>query len=516
MVVFLLAILPIIFLIIALSGLKMSGYKACTIAMIITILEALFIWKQNATEVITGTLDGFVMAIWPICLVIIAAVFIYNLVVHTKNMEVIKEMLASVSTDKRILVLIIAWGFGGFMEGMAGFGTAVAIPAGILVGLGFEPVFAAMVCLVANTTPVAFGSIGVPTVTAARLVGLNSQLLASNTIIIQTIMIVLVPFLVVYMVGKHQGYSGLKMFNGLWLITLVAGVSYLIPEYLIAESMGAELPAIVGAVICMGIIMFMAKRIKLKNPDFEIKIKKEEKTEQNFGTKEYLVAWSPFIFVLLFLVFTSTLVPFIHNPLFSIKSTIPIYTGPGAKPQTFYWIGTPGVLIILAGIVGGIIQKCKFGEIIQVFLKTIVQMTKTIITIMAVLATAKVMGYSGMTQDIAKFIVGVTGSYYPLLAPFIGSVGSFVTGSATSATVLFAPLQANTAEALNMSVDWLVAANTAGSTAGKIVSPQSIAVATAAAGIVGTESKILTGVVKYYVIFVVVFGLVTYFGLMFI
>ena len=143
-------------------------------------------------------------------------------------------------------------------------------------------------------------------------------------------------------------------------------------------------------------------------------------------------------------------------------------------------------------------------------------MTKTIITIMAVLATAKVMGYSGMTQDIAKFIVGVTGSYYPLLAPFIGSVGSFVTGSATSATVLFAPLQANTAEALNMSVDWLVAANTAGSTAGKIVSPQSIAVATAAAGIVGTESKILTGVVKYYAIFVVVFGLVTYFGLMFI
>ena len=339
MVVFLLAILPIIFLIIALSGLKMSGYKACTIAMIITILEALFIWKQNATEVITGTLDGFVMAIWPICLVIIAAVFIYNLVVHTKNMEVIKEMLASVSTDKRILVLIIAWGFGGFMEGMAGFGTAVAIPAGILVGLGFEPVFAAMVCLVANTTPVAFGSIGVPTVTAARLVGLNSQLLASNTIIIQTIMIILVPFLVVYMVGKHQGYSGLKMFNGLWLITLVAGVSYLIPEYLIAESMGAELPAIVGAVICMGIVMFMAKKLKIENSDFEIK--KEEKTEQHFGTKEYLVAWSPFIFVLLFLVFTSTLVPFIHEPLFSIKSTIPIYTGPGAKPQTFYWIGTP-------------------------------------------------------------------------------------------------------------------------------------------------------------------------------
>lgn len=211
MVTFLLAILPIIFLVVALSGLKMTGYKACVIAMVITIVEALFIWKQGLIDVATGALEGFVMAIWPICLVIIAAVFTYNLVVHTKNMEVIKKMLASVSTDKRILVLIIAWGFGGFMEAMAGFGTAVAIPAGILVGLGFEPIFAAMVCLVANTTPVAFGSIGIPTVTAAKVAGIaNAQQLASDIVAQQAIMIILVPFLIVYMVGKHEGYKGLK------------------------------------------------------------------------------------------------------------------------------------------------------------------------------------------------------------------------------------------------------------------------------------------------------------------
>ncbi|QNM15326.1 MULTISPECIES: L-lactate permease [Fusobacterium] len=509
MVTFLLAILPIIFLVVALSGLKMTGYKACVIAMVITIVEALFIWKQGLIDVATGALEGFVMAIWPICLVIIAAVFTYNLVVHTKNMEVIKKMLASVSTDKRILVLIIAWGFGGFMEAMAGFGTAVAIPAGILVGLGFEPIFAAMVCLVANTTPVAFGSIGIPTVTAAKVAGIaNAQQLASDIVAQQAIMIILVPFLIVYMVGKHEGYKGLKMFNGVWLITLIAGFGFLIPEYLVAEYMGAELPAIIGSVVCMGLVMFATKIFKTKNKDFSLDIEQSDKIDMH----ECVIAWSPFILVLIFLVFTSSIVPFIHDPLASIKTSIQIYTGPGAKPYTFVWLATPGVLIIIAAVIGGFIQKCPFSEIISVFIKTVKQMVKTVITIMAVLAMAKIMGYSGMTQTIADFIVSITGHFYPLVAPLIGSIGTFVTGSATSSSVLFAKLQSSTAEVLNMNPAWMVAANTAGSTAGKIISPQSIAVATASAGIVGTESKILVGVVKYYVIFIVVFGLVTYFG----
>ena len=509
MVIFLLAILPIVFLMIALSGLKMSGYKACTIAMVITIVEALVIWQQNVMDVATGALEGFVMAIWPICLVIIAAVFTYNLVVYTKNMEVIKKMLASVSTDKRILVLIIAWGFGGFMEGMAGFGTAVAIPAGILVGLGFDPVFAAMVCLVANTTPVAFGSIGIPTVTAANVAGLDSSILAADIVSQQAIMIMLVPFLVVYMVGKYEGYKGLSMFKGVWLMTLIAGLGFLIPEYTIAKFMGAELPAIMGSVVCMGLIVLATKIFKTSNKDFELEI---EKTD-DITTHQCLVAWSPFILVLVFLIVTSSIIPVIHDPLSSIKSSIQIYTGVGAKPYTFVWLATPGVLIIEAAVVGGLIQKCPIGEIISVFVKTVKQMFKTVITIMAVLATAKVMGYSGMTQTIADFIVGITGHFYPLVAPLIGSIGTFVTGSATSSSVLFAKLQSSTAEVLNMNPAWMVAANTIGSTAGKIVSPQSIAVATASAGIVGAESKILVGVVKYYVIFIVVFGLVTYFGI---
>lgn len=510
---FLLAMLPIIWLIIALSGLKMAGHVACPIALIITAVEALFLWKQKIIDVLTGGLEGFAMAIWPICLVIVAAVFTYNLVVHTKNMELIKKMLTSVSKDKRILVLIISWGFGGFMEGMAGFGTAVAIPAGILCGLGFDPIFAAMICLVANTTPVAFGSIGIPTVTAANVTGFSPHMTASYVVLQLAIMVILVPFFLVFITGKHEGAKGLGDYKEILFITLMSGVSFLIPQYLTAKFIGAELPAVIGSVCSMAVTIILAKvMLKGKSSKFDVELEENE-DEKSLTVKDALVAWSPFILVLVFLLLTSTLVPAIHDPLSAIKSNVPIYTGKGAAPYTFTWVATPGVLILIAAFIGGIIQKCPIGEIFTVLGKTVVQMLKTIITIMAVLATAKIMGYSGMTQSIADFIVRVTGSFYPLVAPLIGSIGTFVTGSSTSSSVLFSKLQASTGAELNINQIWLVAANTVGSTAGKIISPQSIAVATAATATVGKESEILTKVIKYFVLFAVIYGLVCYFGL---
>ena len=501
---FLLAMLPIIWLILALSGLKMAGHVACPIALIITVIEALFLWKQKIIDVLTGGLEGFAMAIWPICLVIVAAVFTYNLVVHTKNMELIKKMLTSVSRDKRVLVLIIAWGFGGFMEGMAGFGTAVAIPAGILCGLGFEPIFAATVCLVANTTPVAFGSIGIPTVTAANVTGFSPHMTASYVVLQLAIMVILVPFLTVFITGKHEGAKGIGDYKEILFITLMSGLSFLVPQYLTAKFVGAELPAVIGSVCSMAVTIILAKvMLKGKASKFDVEI--EDNDDTTMTVKDAFVAWSPFILVLLFLLLTSTLVPAIHDPLSAIKSNVPIYSGEGASPYTFTWVSTPGVLILIAAFIGGLIQGCPVGEIFVV-------LGKTIITIMAVLATAKIMGYSGMTQSIADFIVRVTGSFYPLVAPLIGSIGTFVTGSSTSSSVLFSKLQASTGAELNINQIWLVAANTVGSTAGKIISPQSIAVATAATATVGKESEILTKVIKYFVLFVIIYGLVCYFG----
>ena len=370
---FLLAMLPIIWLIIALSGLKMAGHVACPIALIITVIEALFLWKQKIIDVLTGGLEGFAMAIWPICLVIVAAVFTYNLVVHTKNMELIKKMLTSVSRDKRVLVLIIAWGFGGFMEGMAGFGTAVAIPAGILCGLGFEPIFAATVCLVANTTPVAFGSIGIPTVTAANVTGFSPHMTASYVVLQLAIMVILVPFLTVFITGKHEGAKGIGDYKEILFITLMSGLSFLVPQYLTAKFVGAELPAVIGSVCSMAVTIILAKvMLKGKASKFDVEI--EDNDDTTMTVKDAFVAWSPFILVLLFLLLTSTLVPAIHDPLSAIKSNVPIYSGEGASPYTFTWVSTPGVLILIAAFIGGLIQGCPVGEIFVVLGKTVIQM----------------------------------------------------------------------------------------------------------------------------------------------
>ena len=447
------------------------------------------------------------MSIWPICLVIIAAVFTYNLVVYTKNIDIIKNLLSSVSRDKRILILIIAWGFGAFMEGMAGFGTAVAIPASILVGLGFEPIFAAMVCLVANTTPVAFGSIGVPEVTAAGIAGLNSHEIALYTIFQTAFVSILVPFMVVYMAGRNSKVRGIKIFKGIGFITLIAGLSFAVTQYITAKFISSELPSMLGAVVCMAFIILLTKIIKVENSQFNIGT---AKVQEKIGLKKIFTALSPFIFILIFLIITSSLFPSINKSLATVKTSVIIYTGKNAKPYTFFWILTPGVQIIIATFIGGFIQKCHLREIICILLKTIRQMSKTIITITTVIVAAKIMGYSGMIQIIANFVVNVTGNFYPLVASFLGSIGTFVTGSATSSAVLFAKLQYNVASVLNINPTWLVAANITGSTAGKIISPQSIAVATAAVGVSGKESEILSGVIKYYTVFIIVYGITTY------
>ena len=176
---FLLAMLPIIWLFIAFLALRMPGYKGCFIALVIAAVESVVLKLAGVSDILTGlsvgealtaSLEGVITAVWPIGIIIIAAMFTYHLCQETGAMDLIKKMLTSVTNDKRVLVLILAWGFGGFMEAVAGFGTAVAIPAAIMVGLGFDPLFSAVACLVANAAPPTFGSIGIPTTTAAGLI----------------------------------------------------------------------------------------------------------------------------------------------------------------------------------------------------------------------------------------------------------------------------------------------------------------------------------------------------------
>lgn len=504
---FILAMLPIIWLIVALSGLKMAGHKACVIALVITIVLAVGYWKLNFIWTMTAALEGILNALWPICLVIVAALFTYNLTLKTGAMDLIKQMLAGVSCDKRVLALLIGWGFGNFMEGMAGFGTAVAIPASMLAGIGLDPMSAVVGCLVVNSTPTAFGSVGVPTVTLGSVTGLDAIPLAGSVALIQCILTFLSPFLMVCICGK-----GIKALKGMIPTTLVAALSFTVPWFIAAQVMGPELPDIIGS-ICSMVCIIIAAKIFNKNPDSEYSIQVSEKKEKTgIALGEGVKAWSPFILIFILLMITSTLCPPIHDAIAGIKSQIVVYAGEGGNTLGFSWVNTPGIMIFIAAIIGGFVQGAKVGEMVTVLLETLKKYWKTILTICSVMATAKIMGYSGMISDVAQLLVVVTGSFYPLFAPLIGAIGAFVTGSGTSTCVLFGGLQSQTAVSLGLNPSWMAAANVMGAGIGKMICPQGIAIGAGAINAVGSESKILSAVFKYCLLYVVVGGIICYVG----
>ena len=502
-VLFIIALVPIIWLIVAMSVLKMPGWKACVIALVLTFAIALGIKQMPVIDAATAALEGIANALWPIIIVILAALFVYNSTLETGAMERIKAMLAGVSTDKRILMLLIAFGFGNFMEGMAGFGTAVAIPAGILVGLGFEPLIAVVVCLVINSTPTAFGSVGVPTNTMANITGLNVVGISSKVALIQLVVQFIIPFIAVIIMGK-----GAKALKGIVPYILGADIAYIVPQYIVASVIGPDLSNIIGAIVSMVVVIVMAMKMKAPN-DPEYMVASSGK-KLNISVKDAFVAWSPFVFIFLFLLLTSTLVAPVHDFLKQASTTVQFYTGKNPATLTFAWIDTPGVLILLAGLLGGAIQHESFGTSMRVLGRTVASNVKTMITICSVLAVAKIMGYSGMTSDISKVLVAVTGSAFPLISPLIGTIGGFVTGSGTSTTALFGAVQVQTAKAIGANQYWLAAGNLMGAGLGKMICPQSIAIGSAAVGLAGRESEIMGAVVKWTVIFTVIGGIICF------
>lgn len=490
---FLLALTPIIWLVLALCILHMEAYKASLGAFAVAVIAAMLGWQMTAMNVATAALEGFAMAIWPIVIVIIAAVFTYNLTVRTGAMETIKHMLCSVSSDKRVLTLLIGWCFGGFLEGMAGFGTAVAIPASMLVALGIDPITAILCCLIANGVPTMFGSIGIPTTTLASITGIDSIQLATTQALQVFPFVIACPFLIVMLVG-----GGRRALKGALPVTLVAGLSMAVPELVAAMFIGPALADVVAAVCSLVITFAFALMLKAKpvSPDYCLRGSLSDEGI-NESVADDVRAWSPFILIFVVLLATSKLFPFINGPLSSIATTVNIYAGDPTATLTFTWINTPGVLILLCGIVGGIIQKCPPAQMLEVFVATCKQMSKTVLTMLGVLACAKIMGYSGMIASIAAFFVGTLGGLYPIVAPLLGALGTFVTGSGTSSEVLFGNVQLQAAQTLNIDPTWLVAANSLGTSAGKMLSPQNIAIGCASCGLIGKDGQIMGSIAKY-------------------
>ena len=501
----LLAFLPIIWLIFSLGVFGMPAHRASLIGLLLSVITVFFAFSFPLINIAQASLEGIMLAIFPIIWVIISALFVYNITVKTGSMNNIKHMLSGLSEDRRIQALILAFGFGGFLEAVAGFGTAVAIPASILAAMGFNPMLAAIVCLVANTIPVAFGVLGIPIITLAQVTSLPVDKLAIFTALQLTPFVIMLPPVIIFAVT-----GSFKNIKGVVGVSFVSGLAFALGQTFTTLWVGPELAAVVGSLLAMVTTVLWVYFWPVKNVWYFPGEQKANKEINNIRLTKALRSWSPYILILLS-IFAIKFLPFLkflNEYPFTIHPQF--YFGDGGKAQTFQLISGGGTILFISAILGGLIQKASFKEIMCTFWSTIVQVKKTIITVISIVVVAKLMQYGGMVNAIAVSIVFVSKDFYPLIAPLIGAIGTFVTGSDTSSNVLFGNLQKQAAIQLGANQEWITAANASGATAGKMISPQSISIATASTGLSGSEGKIFAATIKYCIVYVILMGILVY------
>lgn len=515
----LLSVFPILLLFVLMLGVKMAGHKSAFLTLVATLLitllaaSALGFAPENYTQggVMWAFLEGILKATFPILIIILMAIYSYNTLLESGDIEVIKKQFTSLTNDRGIIVLLLVWGFGGLLEGMAGFGTAVAIPAAILIGLGYKPGFSALVSLIANSVPTGFGAVGVPVTTLANEVAPSGCAtpeaicdIASKVVIQLSPLMLLIPFVILTLTDS----SPKKIIKHILLSLWVGGIS-LIVQYICARYLGAETPAILGSVAAILAIVVYARLFAGRRDAAT-----SSAAEEPITLSRALRAWSVYGFILFFILISGPLVKpineFLRTHLVS-NVHLPIYAE--GKYFSFGWISNAGLMLFLGTFIGGMLQGVSAKKLLVVLARTVKNLNKTVITIMSLVSIASVMNYAGMIGVIASALVAATGVYYPLFVPLIGAIGTFVTGSDTSSNILFGKLQANVASQLSYpDPNWLVAANTAGATGGKIISPQSIAIATASCNMPGRDGEILRSALPYAIGYIILAGLMVYFA----
>ena len=503
-----LALAPILWLLIGLGIFKLPAHRACPAGLILSLIIAVRVWNMDALLAGKAALEGALFALLPILWVIIAAFYSYNLSLHTGAIGQIKNLLLHCSSDRRIQALIIAWGFGSFMEAIAGFGTAVAVPAALLIALGFDPFRAAVICLIANTVAVAFGVIGIPVTTLAKITDLPLPALSFDIGVQLTPFVFLVPLFVVYTVTG--GFAGLR---GVWIVTLSAGASFGLVQFLVSQYIGPELPAIAASLTSAAVILLVAKVSPPAKtwsfPNDSATPGSSSNPGNQVDVRSQFIAWLPYLLLLCFVLGTSRIFPVMNGSLRQLRTDCLIYDGPGGKSLSFDWFLTPGTLVFVAAVLAGFVQGASSKDLMKLGGVTVLQLRKTIITVISIVSMAKVLGYSGMIGSVAVTLAETTGALYPAFAPLIGALGTFITGSDTSSNILFGLLQKQTAEQLGISPVWIAAANTSGACIGKLISPQSISIAATAAGLHGKEGDLLSVTFRYACFFLLGLGAIT-------
>ncbi|MED2185250.1 L-lactate permease [Bacillus wiedmannii] len=520
------ALIPIIFFFLALAVFRMKGYVAGLITVVLTILVALFAYKMPFTMAMAATGYGFLYGLWPIAWIIIMSVFLYKISVKTGQFDVIRASVLSITNDHRLLVILIGFSFGAFLEGAAGFGAPVAITAAFLAGLGLNPLYAAGLCLIANTAPVAFGAMGIPITVAGQVTGIDPHKIGQMAGHQLPFLSLFVPFFIVFLM---DGFKGVRQ---TWPALFVAGSSFAITQFITATFLGPELPDITSALVSL---VSLSLFLKVWQPK-EIYQSKEANSEvaataismPKLTVGKVVKAWSPFIILtVMVVIWSQSFFKALFAPGGALESLVFKFEVPGLhnlvmkaepivnKPTPYEAIlkldilSATGTAILIACIISIFILKMSAKDAVLTFKETLNELKMPILSIGFVLGFAFIANYSGLSSTLALALAG-TGGLFPFFSPFLGWIGVFLTGSDTSANALFSNLQAITAQQVGVSEVLLVAANTTGGVTGKMISPQSIAIACAAVGLAGKESDLFRFTVKHSLFFVIIVGIMTY------
>ena len=520
------ALIPIIFFFLALAVFRMKGSVAGTITVVLALLVSLFAYQMPATMAFASMIYGFLYGLWPIAWIIIGAVFLYKISVKTGQFDIIRSSILSITEDQRLQMLFVGFAFGTFLEGAAGFGAPVAITAALLVGLGFKPLYAAGLCLIVNTAPVAFGAMGIPIIVAGQVSGVETMEISQMVGRQLPFMVIIVLF---WIMAIMDGWRGVKE---TWPAVIVGGGSFAIAQYLTSNFVGPELPDITAAIAALVSLTILLKYwqpkhiFRFENEEGVQNIDLAAERKKKYTIAQIAKAWSPFA-ILTAMVTIWSVKPFkdlftkdgaLHDMVFSIK--VPylhqmIQKMPPVVPEIkdydaiykFDWFSATGTAIMFAAIITIIYLKMKPKDAIVTFAETVNELKTPIYSIGMVLSFAFIANYSGMSATLALALAH-TGQAFTFFSPFLGWLGVFLTGSDTSANALFAALQATTAQQIGVPEVLLVAANTSGGVTGKMISPQSIAIACAAVGLVGKESDLFRFTVKHSISFTVMIGII--------
>lgn len=503
----LLAAIPVVVMLVGLGIFHMKAHLAAGAGLVAALLIAVFVYSMPAEMAGRAALFGGFTGLLPIGWIVLNIIFLHQLTEQNGSFKVLQDSLSGITPDRRIQLLLIAFAFGAFFEGAAGFGTPVAVTAAILIGLGFSPLAASGLSLIANTAPVAFGALGTPVITLAKVHGYDLMEVTAMIGRQLPFFSVLVPFWLIW------AFAGRKGMMEIWPAILVTGLSFAIPQYLVSNFIGPELVDIIAAIISMACLVgflrvWQPKKIwtsaSLRGKDVSASEAKPPQPLVKHSRSALIAAWTPWLILSVF-VFIWGLPPVkawlnslfapafpmggLHNLVEKVPPVVPVPTKEGAV-YTLNLLSATGTGILLSAIVSAFVMKYNVVGIVRTFFKTVWLVRFSLLTIVLMLALGTLSRYSGSDTTLGLAFAN-TGMFYPFFGTLMGWLGVALTGSDTASNVLFGGMQKVAAEQLGLSPNLMGAANSSGGVMGKMIDAQSIVVASTATRWFNHEGDIL-------------------------